>query len=147
MLQWFREKRKKNSIFLILNISGVWVDDSVEPFSVVPETPMDDLFDPETPKAYVFDPMAIVRESPSPSAYYSEEFGEWVIPDTPDREIVSTSTLSRKRKGDGKGNTDGKDKVKSHKRGKVSTDDVFEMLKGYVPSLERNMMGNSSDSE
>lgn len=63
----------------------VWVDDFVEPFPVIPETPMDDLFDPETPITYLFDPMDVVREPPieSPSAYYSEEFGDWVVPDTP----------------------------------------------------------------
>ncbi|KNA23722.1 hypothetical protein SOVF_022610 [Spinacia oleracea] len=78
-----------------------------------------------------------------------------VVPDTPDRGIAMTLSFSRKRKGNGdkvessksKGNGDGKDKVESSKRGKVSNDDVFEMLKGYVPSLERHMMGDSSDSE
>ncbi|XP_056687312.1 uncharacterized protein [Spinacia oleracea] len=109
---------------------GVWVDDSVEPFLVVPETPMDDVSDPETPIDDVNNP-----ESPMADLY-----DPMVVPDTPDRGIAMTLSFSRKRKGNG-------DKVESSKRGKVSNDDVFEMLKGYVPSLERHMMGDSSDSE
>ena len=42
----------------------------------------------------------------------------------------------------------GKGKLKSRKRkGNVSKEDIFQMLKGYVPIIERHMMGDSSGSE